>query len=90
MTTALVALRSGFVIVDSLPTADGTPATAQAGCLIVLDSNGHVVMTLSGNVMNGPWDMTAMDIGYSAILFVTTLLNGTVAATEPWFGRDVS
>jgi hypothetical protein len=37
-------------------------------------------MTLSGNVMNGPWDMTAMDIGYSAILFVTTLLNGTVAA----------
>src|SRR5215471_18212889 len=50
LTTALVALRSGFVIVDSLPTADGTPATAQAGCLIVLDSNGHVVMTLSGNV----------------------------------------
>ena len=33
LTTALVALRSGFVIVGSLPTTDGTAATAQAGCL---------------------------------------------------------
>ena len=32
LTTALVALRSGFVIVGSLPTSDGTAATAQAGC----------------------------------------------------------
>ena len=32
-----MALRSGFVVVGSLPTSDGTSATAQAGCLIVLD-----------------------------------------------------
>src|SRR5713226_4231255 len=37
LTTALVALNSGFVIVGSLPTTDGTSATAQAGCLIVLN-----------------------------------------------------
>ena len=37
LTTALVALRSGFVIVGSLPTSDGTSATMQAGCLIVID-----------------------------------------------------
>src|SRR5579863_3188709 len=47
LTTALVALRSGFVVVGSLPTADGTSATAQAGCLLVLDSNGQVVSTIS-------------------------------------------
>jgi len=80
LTTALVALRSGFVVVGSLPTADGTSATAQAGCLIVLNSNGQVVSTISGNGINGPWDMTAMDMGTSAWLFVTNVLNGTVAA----------
>jgi hypothetical protein len=80
LTTALIALRSGFVIVGSLPTADGTAATAQAGCLIILDSSGLVVATLSGNGINGPWDMTALDGGTSAVLFVSNVLNGTVAA----------
>src|SRR5215469_15650078 len=45
LTTALVVLRSGWVIVGSLPTSDGMSDTAQAGCLIVLDSNGNVVET---------------------------------------------
>lgn len=80
LTTALVALRSGFVIVGSLPTADGTAATAQAGCLIVLDSGGRLVTTISGHGINGPWDMTALDFGTAAVLFVSNVLNGTVAA----------
>ena len=80
LTTALVALRSGWVIVGSLPTTDGTAATAQAGCLIVLDSSGRAVETLAGGDINGPWDMTALDMGSRALLFVTNVLNGTVAA----------
>lgn len=80
LTTALVALRSGFVVVGSLPTADGTSATAQAGCLIILDSSGHPAVTISGNGINGPWDMTADDMGSTAVLFVSNVLNGTVAA----------
>jgi hypothetical protein len=80
LTTALVALRSGFVIVGSLPTTDGSSATAQAGCLIILNSSGSAVATLSGNGINGPWDMTAVDMDTTAILFVTNVLNGTVAA----------
>lgn len=80
LTTALSALRSGWVIVGSLPTTDGTAATAQAGCLLVLDSNGNVVETFYGSLINGPWDMTALDSGASAELFVTNVLNGTVAA----------
>lgn len=80
LTTALVALKSGWVIVGSLPTADGTSATAQAGCLIVLDSSGNPVETISGGAINGPWDMTALDHRGNADLFVTNVLNGTVAA----------
>ncbi len=80
LTTALAVLQSGWVIVGSLPTKDGTAATAQAGCLIVLNSNGKVVETLAGGSINGPWDMTALDLGGFAVLFVTNVLNGTVAA----------
>jgi len=80
LTTALAVLESGWVIVGSLPTADGTAATAQAGCLIVLDNMGNAVETFSGRLINGPWDMTAFDGGNYVKLFVTNVLNGTVAA----------
>jgi len=80
LTTALWVLRSGWVIVGSLPTTDGTSATARAGCLLVLDSKGNVVETFFGSLINGPWDMTALDAGSSADLFVTNVLNGTVGA----------
>lgn len=80
LTTALVVLESGWVIVGSLPTSDGTSATAQAGCLIVLDNMGNAVETFFGSLINGPWDMIAMDGSHQAMLFVTNVLNGTVAA----------
>jgi hypothetical protein len=80
LTTALVALERGWVIVGSLPTKDGTSATAQAGCLIVLDSMGKAVETFYGSLINGPWDMTLLDGDHQASLFVTNVLNGTVAA----------
>jgi hypothetical protein len=79
LTTALVALRRGWVVVGSLPTSDGTSATAKAGCLIVLDNRGNPVETFSGGSINGPWDMTAFDLGENVSLFVTNVLNGTVA-----------
>ncbi|HAW11302.1 MAG: hypothetical protein ABSC16_07030 [Candidatus Dormibacteria bacterium] len=81
LTTALVALRSGWVVVGSLPTRDGTSATMKAGCLIVLNPWGTAVETISGPPINGPWDMTALDGGSSALLFVSNVLNGTVAAS---------
>jgi hypothetical protein len=83
LTTALVVLKRGWVIVGSLPTVDGTSATASAGCLIVLDSNGQVVETFAGNGINGPWDMTAEDAGPRASLFVTNVLNGDVTQGAP-------
>lgn len=80
LTTALTVLRTGWVIVGSLPTTDGTSATAQSGCLLVLDNSGNVVETLVDPSINGPWDMTSIDGGHGAHLFVTNVLNGTVAA----------
>jgi hypothetical protein len=79
LTTALAVLKTGWVIVGSLPTSDGTSATAQAGCLLVLSSAGQVVETFYGSLIDGPWDMTALDEGSQATLFYTTVLNGTVA-----------
>ena len=80
LTTALVVLKSGWVVVGSLPTMDGSSATAQAGCLLVLDSAGDVVRTIADGPIDGPWDMTALDHRGNADLFVTNVLNGTVAA----------
>lgn len=81
LTTALVELQRGWVVVGSLPTTNGMSSTAKAGCLIVLDSRGHAVETFSGGVINGPWDMTASDNNATAALFFTNVLNGTVAAS---------
>jgi DNA-binding beta-propeller fold protein YncE len=54
-------------------------STAKAGCLIVLNSRGQVRETISGHGINGPWDMTTAGNRF-ADLFVTNVLNGTVAA----------
>lgn len=80
LTTALVVLKSGWVIVGSLPTTNGMSATAQAGCLIVLNSTGQPVETFFGSLINGPWDMTASEHGDKVKLYYTNVLNGTVAA----------
>jgi len=79
LTTALVILKKGWVIVGSLPTSDGTSGTAQAGCLLVLDSDGNVAEVFAGGPINGPWDATVKDDGDTANLFFTNVLNGTVA-----------
>src|SRR6202167_4478159 len=78
LTTALASLRSGWVIVASLPTRGGN--ISGPGCLIVLDQWGQVRETFWGHGINGPWDMATLDLGNQAVLFVTNVLNGTVAA----------
>ena len=80
LTTALEVLRGGWVVVGSTPSKNGMAATAKAGCLIVLDSRGTVRETISGHGINGPWDMAALRQGLDADLFITNVLNGTVAA----------
>ncbi len=82
LTSALTVLPDGYVVVGSLPTSNGQAPTAQAGCLIVLSPEGNVVRAISGAPINGPWDLTAVTLGPITELFVTNVLNGTVAGGE--------
>lgn len=76
LTTALNVLPGGYVIVGSLPTTNGKSATAQYGCLIVIDSSGKAVETIAGRQIQGPWDSTAVTHGSMTTLFVSNVLNG--------------
>jgi hypothetical protein len=79
LTTALTVLPGGWVVVGNLPTSDGTSATAKAGSLIVLNSDGAPVETWSGTLINGPWDLTSVSNASRSEIFVSNVLNGTVA-----------
>jgi hypothetical protein len=80
LSTALGVLRGGFVLVGNVPTTDGTAATIGQGALQVIDRHGKVVHTWTDPVLlDGPWDLTVDDHGTWAHLFVSNVLNGTVA-----------
>ncbi len=88
LTTAMAVLRSGWVIVGSLPSQDGTTATKGDGCLLVLDSVGRVADVWSGPKINGPWgNMAVVDRGDSATLFFSNTGYGVGA---PPSGGDAS
>lgn len=80
LTTAMAMLQSGWVIVGSLPSQDGTTATKGAGCLLVLDPQGKLAGTLTGVDINGPWgNMAVIDHGSTATLFVSNTGLGIAA-----------
>jgi sugar lactone lactonase YvrE len=86
LTTALAVFSNGTVVVGSLPTNGpnaGSSAGERAGCLIVLDPAGHVVRTISGAPINGPWDMTSAQVGDDGVLFVTNVLNRLSPTAPP-------
>ena len=84
LTTALGVLSRGFVLVGNLPTADGTPATIQApGSLLVINRQGQQIATISDPLLlDGPWDLTILDGGGWAKVFVSNVLNGTVTRLD--------
>jgi DNA-binding beta-propeller fold protein YncE len=72
LSTAMTMLKSGWVIVGSTPSNDGTTDTKGAGCLIVLDNQGKVVSTITSANINDPWgNMAVVDNGDHATLFVS-------------------
>lgn len=85
LTTAMTMLKSGWVIVGSLPSQDGTTATKGAGCLVVLDNQGNVAKTITSPNINGPWgNIATVDRGNSATIFVSNTGFGVEAP-----GQDV-
>jgi hypothetical protein len=80
LTTAMTMLKSGWVIVGSAPSNDGTTRTRGDGCLLVLDPNGQLVDTWTGADINDPWgNMAVIDNGSSATLFVSMVGFGVPA-----------
>lgn len=84
LTTALVVLRSGIVVVGNTPTTDGTSATLSNGSLIFLDKSGNVLLNLQhSKLLQGPWNMTADDSSLHApVLFVSNVLSGTITRVD--------
>ncbi len=72
LTTAMTALKSGWVIVGSTPSTDGTTRTKGNGCLLVLNANGQLNTVWAGPTINGPWgNMATVDNGSTATLFIS-------------------
>jgi hypothetical protein len=72
LTTAMTMLKSGWIIVGSTPSKDGTTATKGDGCLLLLDAGGKLSAVWSGPTINDPWgNMAVADHGSTATLFVS-------------------
>ena len=82
LSTALAILQRGFVIVGNVPSTDGTSRTAMPGSLLVINNQGHLVGTISGSHISGPWDMTVIDQGNQASAFVSMVLSGDVVRLD--------
>jgi hypothetical protein len=83
LSTALGVLRGGFVMVGNVPTSDGTLMTIGQGAIQVIDRRGHGVQILTdATFLDGPWDLTIDDRGNEASIFVSNVLNGTVARLD--------
>jgi hypothetical protein len=54
LTTALATLNHGWVVVGSLPTKAGDPATSKAGCLLVLNTQGKSSRPSTATASTGP------------------------------------
>ena len=72
LSTAMTMLKSGWVIVGSTPSTDGTTRTKGDGGLLVLDANGQLVATWANTNINDPWgNIATIDNGTNATLFVS-------------------
>ena len=72
LSTAMTMLKSGWVIVGSTPSTDGTTRTMGAGGLLVLDANGQLIETWANTNINDPWgNIATIDNGTNATLFVS-------------------
>lgn len=79
LTTALGVLKSGVVLVGSLPTTDGQCDTVQPGALLIVDKHGRQIGSLADSaLLDGPWDLTVSNAGDNAVVFVSNVLSGTV------------
>jgi len=64
LSTGLEVLKAGFVLVANCPTNSTPPVPgALPGSLLLIDSHGKLVETITNPVIQGPWDFTVQDEG---------------------------
>ena len=84
LTTAMVQLKTGWVIAGSLPSSNGKVSTAGPGCLLLISPDGRLAGTISAPYIDGPWDAAVSDNGTTATLFVANTLAGiSPAGNDP-------
>ena len=72
LTAAMTMLKTGWVIVGSTPSTDGTTRTKGPGALLVLDANGQIAAVWTGPKIDGPWgNIATIDRGDTATIFVS-------------------
>src|ERR1700728_113662 len=54
LSTGLAVLKKGFVLVANCPTTGGAAPMAEAGSLLVIDRNGHLINTIVSPLIQGP------------------------------------
>ena len=84
LSTALSILQEGLVIVGNFPSVDGTCGTAGNGGLLVINSSGQQVQTITDdNFINGPWDMAVYDFGGGKVdAFIANGLTGAITRLD--------
>ena len=82
LSTGLGTLQYGFVLVANLPTVDGTSNTAQKGSLLVINNQGKLIQTFQSHEIDGPWDMTVVDLGDKAMVFFSNAISGSVSRID--------
>lgn len=88
LTTALAVLKSGFVLVGNVPTTNGKNVIG-SGSLLVINPQGLQVMDLKDQrLLDGPWDLTVLDLGSFAKVFVSDVLSGKVARIDLAIGPN--
>jgi hypothetical protein len=83
LTTALGALKRGFVVVGQLPNDNGTP---RPGSLLFLDKQGTIVLKYTN--VDGPWHLAIDDDFDQAKIFLSNVLNGTVVRLDVSIGSS--
>lgn len=83
LSTALAVLKGGVVLVGNVPTKDGSFSTIKQGSLIAINRWGKEIASFTDSTfLDGPWDLTALDFGKRVVVFVSSVLNGTVSRLD--------
>jgi DNA-binding beta-propeller fold protein YncE len=88
LSTALGVLRAGYVIVGNVPTTDGTFNTIGQGAVQLIGRHGELLESWTdAKYLDGPWDLAVDDGGSYAHVFISNVLNGTVARIDLVIGE---